>query len=784
MKNTAFLVRSGIRLTSLAALVASAYLALPAVGFGQNPDPSVHKGNWITWRGPLQTGVSLEDYPDGAKLNPEAEWTYDLAGGGTPLVFDGRLYVWGYRGKGSDLAEVLVCLDEKSGEKIWEKSYYDFNSDTIYNRYSIGAPAIDPVTGNVYLATTYGLVVCLDKDGEELWSLSMTERFGRLTFPNGRAGAPVLDGDLVIIRGVTSYWGADGPARDRFFGFNKTTGELVWASTPGVGPPFLSDSSFSNPYLQTRGGRRVFYAGTGCGNIVCVNVADGTPLWRFQISKGGVNASPVIDGDRLIGIHGTENIDSTETGRMFAINMPADFGAAGGEVDAEQGGAPRLPASVEEWRAPLDMFTSSPLLHDGRVYQVVKTGSLFCLDAASGKKLWAKKLSNEQLHASPAMVDGLLFVPMFAGKLVVLKPGDSDAEIVAEIDLEGNAIGSPAICNGKVYVHTTSKLYRFGFENLDAGSITWADAPDESWPPAGEATKLMPVPADVLLKPGESTGFTLITADAMGLPVGTADAGTDVWEKFIPPTAKVKAEMDGEVVDGKLTTTAEAKESAGMFKVTAGGLTGFARARVVLNPPILLDFESSELSGESTTNGAAFAYPPLPWIGGRFKLEVQDLDGNKVLIKTLDRILFQRSSTFIGAPDLTNYTMQADVMTDGNRRVKSVVGLINQRYTISLVGNANILEVTSNHERLKESVPFTIAANQWYTLKTRVDVAEDGSGVIRGKAWPKGEAEPEAWTIEVKHGVAHKQGAPGIFGFSPQSQKAVYLDNISVTTND
>lgn len=764
--------------TCLLAVAAASFSFSPSAALSQDSATSAHQGNWISWRGPLQTGVSLENYSDGAIFNPQPEWEKEMAGRGTPIIFKGRVYSWGYRGKGADLEEVLSCYDEKSGDLVWEAANHDFISDTIYDRYSIGAAAIDPETENVYLATTFGLVVCFDKDGKELWKISMIERFGRLTFPNGRAGAPVVDGNFLIIRGVTSYWGADGPARDRFFGFDKKTGELIWSSTPGVGPPFLRDSSMSTPFLETRGGKRVFYAGTGCGNIVCVNVADGTPLWRYQISKGGVNSSPVINGDQLICIHGKENLDTTEIGRSFAINLPADLDNTGGEIDPAQKGAPRLPADAEAWRAGLEMFTSSPTLHDGRIYQMVKTGSLFCLDAKSGKVLWEKKLSNEQLHASPAMVDGLLFVPLFAGKLIVLKPGDTDAEILHEIELDGNAIGSPAICNGKVYVHTTEKLYRFGIET---DSITWNDAPDNSWPEAGDAAKFAAVPSDVLLRAGESTGFTLKTLDKNGLPVGSVD--TAEWEKFIPPTAKVKVKMDAEMVDGKLKAGAEAATSAGMFKGTAGELNGFVRGRVITNPPISLDFEDVELTGQSTTNGAAFSYPPLPWIGGRFKWEVQDLDGNKVLMKTLDRILFMRCTTFIGDPDLSNYTMQADLMTDGNRRVKSVVGLVNQRYIISMVGNSNIVEVSSNHERVKESVPFKIEPNTWYTMKTRVDIADDGSGVIRGKVWVKGEAEPEAWTIEVEHKNAHKLGAPGLFGFSPQSQKAVFVDNISITRN-
>ena len=94
-------------------------------------------------------------------------------------------------------------------------------SDTVYSRYTVGAPTIDPATGWVYLMTTNGGVKCFNADGKIQWEYSLMERFGRLTFPNGRTGAAVIDGDLVIVRGVTSYWGKQGPARDRFYAFKK-----------------------------------------------------------------------------------------------------------------------------------------------------------------------------------------------------------------------------------------------------------------------------------------------------------------------------------------------------------------------------------------------------------------------------------------------------------------------------------------------------------------------------------------------------------------------------------
>jgi hypothetical protein len=112
----------------------------------------------------------------------------------------------------------------------------------------------------------------------------------------------------------------------------------------------------------------------------------------------------------------------------------------------------------------------------------------------------------------------------------------------------------------------------------------------------------------------------------------------------------------------------------------------------------------------------------------------------------------------------------------------SEVGVINQRYIVVLKGNSQELEVNSNQERLKVAVPFKWSPNVWYRLKARVDVAPDGSGIVRGKAWKKGDPEPEAWTIEVPHQHAHPNGAPGLFGFAPNDQR-VCIDNLVVTGN-
>jgi hypothetical protein len=254
------------------------------------------------------------------------------------------------------------------------------------------------------------------------------------------------------------------------------------------------------------------------------------------------------------------------------------------------------------------------------------------------------------------------------------------------------------------------------------------------------------------------------------------------WEKWIPPTAKVQSVVDAEISEnGILVAKTGAKLSAGALRVSKGGLYGVTRGRILQDLPYEVNFENGFELKNTSTDDIAFSYPPLAWLGARMRWQVQKVGENHLAGNTLDRVLFQRAINFVGHKDMSNYTMEADVMTDGDRRTKSNVGLINQRYVFALIGNSQKLEVFSNYDRFRHSVPFHVKTNVWYRLKARVDVLGDGSGMIRAKAWEKGSPEPSDWTLEVPHAVPHRNGAPGIYAMSPQSKKKVYFDNLLIT---
>ena len=740
---------------------------------------------WLEWRGPNLNGISDEKgLPD--KWSPGAEnslWTVDLPGQSTPVIANGKLYVMGYVGEGPDLQEGLFCLDAETGKPLWDAKYNDFLSDIIYTRYASSAPAIDRETGNVFMQGTQGILAAYTPDGKLIWSHSMMEEYGRLTFPNGRTSSPVIDGELVIVGGITANWGAHGPGTNRYYAFDKNNGALVWASQPGDRP---KDSSFSTPVMGWYKDQRVFWAGGGDGQIYCVNARTGDPIWRFKLSMNGVNATCALYKDTVIAIHGHENIaPDTTSGRMVCLKW--DKALPPGTEDNKTA---YLTKEAEVWRNPVGARDSTPVVVGNRIYQVDETGKLVAIDADTGKTLWHKELGIEQRHASPVFADGKLYVPLLEGDFYIIKPGETDCEILSKVKLEGRSQGSPSIWNGRVYVQTTAKLYCIGGPKPGTAPTMKAEAPA---PTPGPLAKFLVVPADILMRPDGTQPLRLIGVDAHGNWLKeTFDSAKAKWEGYIPPTAKVKSSMNAKVVDGALKADPLPVPSAGAIKGELNGATGITRGRVLQGIPINQDFEKFTLTARDTPPNDMFAYPPLPWIGARFKWEIREKDGNKCLVKTTEDKFFQRATTFISVPELSNYTVQADVMSDGQvRKVggkekiakMSEVGLVNQRYIIVLKGSSQEIEVNSNAERIKQTAPFAWSPNVWYTLKTRVDVdPATGAGTIRGKAWKKGDPEPEKWSIEVQHKIAHKNGSPGLFGFSP-TDMPVYVDNLKVTPN-
>lgn len=210
----------------------------------------------------------------------------------------------------------------------------------------------------------------------------------------------------------------------------------------------------------------------------------------------------------------------------------------------------------------------------------------------------------------------------------------------------------------------------------------------------------------------------------------------------------------------------------------AKGLLG-AALELLKSENVIGSYEWSTWDQPTDVPGKTTPAPRLTIAKGPRKVE-----GNGVLFKVMTIPKGGRSQGWMGPIHFRNYTIQADVygLTRGDRMPD--IGLTAQRYTLDLMGASQQLQLRSwitQLERFSVNQPFTWKPEQWYTLKLQAS-AEGDKAVLRGKCWPKGDAEPSEWSIVGEDHVPNVIGSPGLFGNAKETE--LMYDNLTVTRNE
>jgi outer membrane protein assembly factor BamB len=706
-------------------------------------------GDWAEWRGPNRDGISNEkNLP--VKWSPTGEnlaWRAPYGGRSAPIVMGDRVYLQNSAGKGETLQERVMCFNADTGKLLWEHRFNVYLSDVPPHRVGWASPVGDPATGNVYVFGVGGNLIGLNRDGKVMWERSLGEDFGLLTTHGGRTVSPIIDGDLVIVSGVTFQWGQHGRGAHRFMAFDKKTGETMWVSAPG-GRPY--DTTYAPPIIVNVNGTRLLIQGASDGVVHAIKPQTGEPVWKIEISKRGLNTGVVVYNNTAILTHSEENLESSEMGMMLAVDA-----ASKGEIKKDQ-----IKWSVYGWQGGF----SSPVLDGDRLYQIDNGANIAAFDVSSGKQLWLKNLGTIQ-KASPVFADGKLYVGTENGKFFILKPSATGCEILDEDQLGTEAqpetiIGSAAVSNGRIFFASDSALYAIGKKANRSSSHTNTNAVGSAVS-SQTATHVQVVPTELILKPGDKVNFRVRLFDAQGNFIREEPAATWSLEQ-----------LKGTIENGHFTAGSEAVAQAGVVKATVGGISGTAGVRVF--PPLPWS--------ETFDSYAANSLPPT-WVNTTMKFAVREQNGNKVLTKlTEGSSLLSRARAYLGPSDWSNYTVEADVNATQKRRQQGDAGVIAQRYVLTLYGNSQMLhlEPWQPETARTKSMPFAWKPDTWYRLKLEVENLPDGKTRARGKAWPANEPEPSAWMIERIDPIPNRQGAPGIFG---NGLAELYFDNIKVYAN-
>jgi outer membrane protein assembly factor BamB len=713
--------------------------------------------NWPEWRGPSRDGSSTEtNLPE--RWSPAGEnvaWSLPFGGRSTPVIFGNRLYLQTITsGTTAETQERLVAIDVDSGKVVWEKRASIYMSDVPQHRAGWASPAVDPATGNIYMFTVGAELLAFAPDGKVIWERSLPEEYGAITTHGGRTTSPIIDGDKLILNSLIQNWGSDlGRPGNRYFAFDKATGRTIWVSSPQARH---WDTNYSTPIVANVNGQRLMIVGGTDGVFHALQVNTGKPVWNFEVSKRAILNGVLIRDNIVYLSHGEENIDTTEMGMVAAI-------------DATGTGA--VPKSGVKWvtRGFLPTF-ASPVMDKERLYSVDNSAILGAFNLTDGKLLWTKTLGTLQ-KGSPVLADGKLYIGTENGKFYILRPTATGVTVVDEdlIGQSGNPepiVASPAIADGRIYVVTlppvtetkgsAGHLYAIGTRRKPAaqGGIIGGGI----GPAPGPVAQVQVFPHESVLDPNAKQAFTLKLYDAQGNFIRNEPATGAQW---------ALEGLQGNVgADG--TYVAPAGGSAGFVKATVGGVSGQARVRVIPPLPWTYTFDADKTA--------------MPWWTANLKTTIGTADNAGTLVRPRDDTVGRRAKLFMGRPEWSDYTIEADVRGVEMRRQRGDIGLINQRYGLVLFGNAQKLELHpwQAADEMTVRVPFEWAPNTWYRMKLRVDNQKDGTARVRGKVWPVGQPEPAAWTIEKVDRIPHVKGSPGVYG---DGISDVMFDNLRVYRN-
>ena len=741
-----FKLSQGVRVWVAAALL------LPATAVLSGAD-------WPEWRGPARTGASAETgLPE--KWSPAGEnlaWRVPIGGRSSPVVFGDHLYLQTSSGAGATLQERIICFNADNGKQLWEHRYNMFTSDVPAHRIAWSSPAVDPATGNVFAISGGGLLLSLSKDGKLLWERSLAEEFGMWTTHGGRMSSPIVDGDQVIVSGLTFMWGAAAGGAHRFLAFDKASGKTNYAVAPEGRP---TDTIYANAFVGDVNGVRTFFSGGSDGAMHALKINTGEKIWSWLVSKRGLNTAALGIGSDMIVTHSEENVISSEMGMIAAVPMASKGDLA--DKDARW-----ITRGVQAGYA-------SPVTDGERVYVLDNGGVLIAVDVKTGKELWKEPLGTIA-KASPVLADGKLYVGTentgdAGGKFYIIRPTAAKAEILDQ-DWLGTPqqseliVASPIVTRGRVYLTSMDALYAIGPKGMPKAASSPAPARPAA-APGGPATVALVTPTELIVKPGEPVALSVKLFDANGNPAN--GAATTAWSL---------EGLKGTVTDGKFTPDPSAGAQAGLVKATVGGISGSSRIRVIPDLPWTFDFEDGVV--------------PPQWINATGKFAVRDEGGSKVLVKLAENpfAFAKRTRPFLGQPDLSDYTIEADVRSKDIRRNMADVGVVAQRYELVLFGNHQRLELQPWQPEVQRTVRKEIEflKDTWYVIKLEVQTLDGHNVRARGKVWPKSQAEPAQWTIERVDPIGSLKGSPGLYAdvpnADPKGGSEIYYDNIKVYRN-
>lgn len=399
--------------------------------------------NWPQWRGPKNDGHSPDtNLPAAWSETENVVWKTPLPGPGaaTPCVWGDRLFL-----TAQDGADVVLLCYGTDGKEQWRRK---LGAGSFRTRGDEGGNLATPSPStdgkHVFVFVGSGQLAAYDFAGTPAWEFNVQDRYGKFAIQFGIHQTPVLYKDRLYVSLLHRN-------AQLLVALDKATGKEVWKherkgdSPPGVESPDV----YASAVVWEKGDRALLVCH---GNDYCTahRLDDGAEVWRVTelnpkaryLRTWRAVSSPLVTPD-LIVVPSCKHI----------VTVGLDPNKAAGTI------GPGNPAELWRFRETPDV--SSPLLAGDLVYLMGETGQLFCLEAATGKKVYDQRVTTMRHRASPVFADGKIYLTGRDGVVVVVKPG-REFEQLAKNTLPDTFTASPAVAGGRIYLRGFNALWAIG----------------------------------------------------------------------------------------------------------------------------------------------------------------------------------------------------------------------------------------------------------------------------------------------------------------------------------
>jgi len=450
MSRTAIGVQRG-RVYSCAACTALLALALVA--------PVARSGEaWPQFRGPDGQGrTDAAELPLTWSESEGVVWKRPIPGRGwsSPVIADGRIWLTtaeeqeateeqrekvlsnltptGVTDQMKAVGSVklsAVEVDATTGSVLRQIELFNIQEPpAIHGLNSYASPT--PVISDGRLLCHFGAMgtACIDmKSGEILWTRAIA-----IDHIVGPGSSPIVYKNLAILT-------CDGGDKQFIAALDLKTGDDVWQKDR---PPIRIDNpdlkkAYCTPLVINVGGRDQVVI-PGAQWFIAYDPLSGDELWRIDHGNGFSNVpAPIFDGEKVY--------LNTGFGRaqLWAVSVEGTGAASQPEV---------------KWRHLQQMPTMpSPVVADGRIFVISDGGVASCLNAADGEVVWRERVPG-QYSASALFGAGRVYFCSHEGRTTVLAANEKFKKL-AENQLDGKLMASPAVLDGDLILRTDTHLYR------------------------------------------------------------------------------------------------------------------------------------------------------------------------------------------------------------------------------------------------------------------------------------------------------------------------------------